>query len=687
MANDTDLLKEVQERFNYCVEEYREIREEATLDMKFISGDPWDARERKLRKDTERPILCLDELNQYVNQRINDVRQNKRAIKVDPGDSDGTDDTTAELHSKLIRTIEYNSRAQSAYITAYENALQRSYGYFRIGTRYVSDDSFDQELVIRRIPNPDTVYLDPDCKEADCSDARYGFVIEDHSREEFKQKWPGAEIKDFSPELMTLHPRWIKEERVQVAEYWRIEEKRRRIYLVGDQSNPQRFFDDELKAQGIVIQNGSLVLPQGAAFPILRDRAVFKKSIAQYITNGVEVLERNPWLGKWIPIIPVWGKEIYVDLGAGAKRMLFSLIRLARDPQKLYCYYKSAEAEVIGQAPKTPFVGYEGQFEGHEQTWTDVNKIPIPYLQVKPVLDATGQMVLPLPQRQLYEPPVQALELGAESAKRSIQNAMGMYNASVGRQDTAAKSGRAIRELDLQSDQGNFHFIDNYDRALEHAGRILDDMIPKVYDTARTVAIRNPDETQEQVKINQPSMDPKTGQPRILKVGQGSHSVTISTGPSYQSQREEASEFANAIAQKPEIFALIGDLVVKSKHLGPLGDEMADRLTPPQFRKDKQNDPQAVMQKLQQADQMIQALTEQLNKASDELSSKRAELESKEKIEALKAEVELAKVNAQLASKENIEMMRAEMDRIRQSIEALRAVESGPEAPGSSVTQ
>jgi colicin import membrane protein len=261
---------------------------------------------------------------------------------------------------------------------------------------------------------------------------------------------------------------------------------------------------------------------------------------------------------------------------------------------------------------------------------------------VKPVLDATGQAVLPLPARQVYEPPIQAMEMGAESAKRSIQNALGMYNASVGRQDTNVKSGVAIKALDVQSDQGNYHFIDNYDRALEHAGRILDDMLPYVYDQPRQVSVRKPDDQVKSIRINEPYQDPKTGEVQEYRIGPGEHNVTISTGPSYESQREEASAFADAVAGNPQIFGLIGDLVVKLKNLGPIGDEMAKRLTPPQFAEEKgQNNPQLMAQKLQQMDQMVQLLTEQLNKASEELKGDKAKAEADVMIAKMKLEAEM----------------------------------------------
>jgi hypothetical protein len=658
VADNEKLLTRIRDRYQYCLDSWREIREEGRTDMRFIAGDSWDPKEKEARRLAKRPCLNLDELSAYINQRINDVRLNKRAVKVIPKGS-GANDKTAELRSDIIRTIEAK-QGQSAYITAFENALQRSYGFFRIGKRYADDKSFEQELFIGRIPNPDTVHIDPDAKEADYSDIRFAFVTEDIDREIFKSRWPSAEIKDFDSELAVQHPQWIKENSIQVAEYWEIENKTRLMYLIGDQSGqPITVYDDELP-------KGQKLSPD----MVLKQRKVEENSVIQYITNGVEILERNEWEGKWIPIVGVYGKELWIDNGSGSKRILVSLVRLARDAQLLYNYYRSAEAEVVGMTPKTPWVGYEGQFEGHETEWENANRVPYAYLQAKPVLDATGQAVLPLPTRNTYEPPIQALEMGAESARRSIQAAMGTNSLPTQAQRQNEKSGVALQRIEQAQAQGGFHFLDNYDRALEHAGRILNDMIPHVYDTPRDVAIRKQDESAQSIKINEPYQDEKTGEQHHHEATKGDHEVSISTGPSFQSQREEAGAFAEVLAQNPAIFARVADLVVKMKQLGPIGDEIAERLTPPEFVKDKQN-PQQQAAQLQQAMGMVEAMTQQLNALTQERESKTAEIESKERIAALQASTTIEVERMKLGAAAEVNQMKFELQGIQTQIQAM----------------
>lgn len=570
------LLTEIRERWDYCVEQWQDIRAAAKEDMEFVRGDGWPPQERKAREDAGRPCLVFDELSQYINQLINDIRQNKRAVQVNPRGS-GANDSTAELRGNMIREIEYKSNAQYAYATAFENSCQRSYGYWRIITRYVNDDSFDQECRIKAIPNPDTVYYDPDCKERDCSDAEYCFVTDTMPRKEFSRRWPKAKKVSFTSDDMKTAPAWIKEQDIQVAEYWRVNH-----------------------------EMGEITQPETG-----HKRKVDKRTITQIITNGVEILEKNEWVGKYIPIIALFGKELYVDTGAGTRRVLMSFIRLARDPQQLYNYYRTCEAELVGMTPKVPWVGASGQFDSHKEEWQKANQVPLAYLQYDAIVDATGQNVLPPPQRNDFNPPIQSLEVGAESTRRAIQAAMGISALPTQALRMNEKSGTALKQIDQQEDRGSFHFIDNYEMALEHSGRVLNDLLGKIYDSEREVGIRKPDDTHAIVPINQEAVG-DDGQPMENDLSKGEHEVTISTGPSFQSEREKANEFVDLIVPNieqlpldPVIKARFLALGIKLKNLGPIGDEMVQLLSP-------DNQTGALQQQLAQAGMTVQQLQQQL---------------------------------------------------------------------------
>jgi hypothetical protein len=666
-TSNESLLTEIRDNFQYAVSSWRKIREQGSIDMRYVSGDPWDAGEKAARKEAGRPCIALDELNQYTNQLINTVRQNKRAVKVIP-EGNGATDESAEWRGNVIRQIEYKSNAQAAYCGAFEDATHRSYGFARVSKRWITGKSV-QELFIRRIANPDTVYIDPDFKEPDASDMEWAFIIENFRREKFRRRWPKAELKDFSPEMISENPLWLKEDSIQVAEYWRVDTSARTVIQVDRGAGPVDVYADDIPPEDLETLN------------ILHSHEEQGRKVTQYITNGVEILEVNEWDGDTIPLGLMRGKEIYVDEGSGSERKWLSLVRLARDPYMLYCYYRTCELELAGMVPKTPVIGYEGQFEGHEDEWQKVGKAPIAFLQAKPVLDATGQHVLPLPQWQHWDPPIQSLEMGAEAARRAIQAAMGISPLPTAAQRNNEKSGVALERIQTEQAVGTFHFVDQYELFLERMGRILNGLLASTYDTARDVGARTAGEEHQVIRLNDPNfVDPKTKQPTHYDTSKGDHDVTISTGPSSQSQHDEASEFADNLAQNEAIFPRIADLVIKLKNLGPIGDEIAKRLMPPDVAAQQQGNaaavPPAVQQQMEQGKQTMLQQAQIIHKLQDQIDQKAVEMASRERIAAMseetkrqgiQADIRIAELNAGLKSA--IARLEQEVGVIKHSIE------------------
>jgi hypothetical protein len=604
------LIDEIRENYHYASESWRDIRSEAARDMRYLAGDPWKPEEKKAREDANRPFLALDELNQFVNQLVNDVRQSPRSAKVTPN-GQGSSDKTAEVREEWIRAVEYRSHAQAAYITGFQSAVERSYGFWRISTEYAGEQSFDQDAVIRRIPNADSVVMDPDAKELDFSDASFCFLLEWKKKSAFKREWPKAKPVSFAADEQ-LALAWERDEHVLVAEYWKVLLEKRRLLLIQAQEGPLALFEDELPEE------------RREGLQVLRERDVMARRVVQYFTNGSEVLEENEWLGNWIPIIGCVGKEMWLETNGTAKRMLMSLVRLARDPYMLYCYYRTCEAELVAMTPKTPFIGAKGQFEGMREEWSTVNQVPRGYLEYNPVIDQASQTPLPPPQRPSYVPAIQPLELGAESARRAIQAAMGsspMPTAALRRNE---KSGVALERIDQAEDLGTFHFIHNYELALEFTGRQLEDLFGKLMDTPRDVHVRKADGETRVVRVNDPAASEN------FDASAGRHDVNISIGPSYQSQREAAADFADSLAANPQVFPLIADLVVKMKGLGPIGDEIADRLRPPQFSTAPGQEPlpPAFAAAISQARMTIQQLQQQLAQLLEERRAKTIDLQA-----------------------------------------------------------
>lgn len=648
--DDNDLLSELIGNYDFDSDAFAEIREQGSIDIKYIANDPWPDKEKQNRKENDRPMISIDQLNQYTNLVINEVRENPREVKISPAGY-GATAKLAEFRENRVRAIQYKGDAQATYITAFENCVQRGYGFGGIGLRYVSETSFEQEIFFRRFPNPDAILYDTNCKELDCSDAQHCFVLDQISKKKFRADWPDAQIIDFSGDLQRDYPQWIQDKYIQIAEYWRVEKKRDTlIQFDGMNAGMLTELESKLKQQGAIFdqEGNQVIFPAAQGAPEIRSKVLnLRKTevpqVMQYITNGIEILESNKWLGKWIPIVPVYGKELYLTEAGGSKRVLMSLIRNARDAQLAYNYFKTCETEAVGMVPKTNYLAYEGQFEGHEQEVADANKNPKAFIYAKATLDGLPQgTVLPLPIRIPFDPPIQNLEVGAESFSRSIQSTIGMYNSSVGKHDTNAKSGRAIQELDAQSDKGAFHFLDSYNRYVTGMGRRINDIESKISVREAEKAIRKQDGSEGMVRVNTAEPYEQDGEQHHYPMELGEYDITISVGPNADSQRDEATDFLNTFlttlpnlelepAKKEALLAM----AIKLKQLGPIADEMVDILQPPP------DDPAQLAQQAAQMQAQLQEMQQAMQQLIMEKEAKVLDNQQKMEVEKLKASTEL----------------------------------------------
>lgn len=618
-GNDA-LLREIRETYDYFRDYWQDARKNRALNLRYLSGDPWESKDRKFREDNGRIAINHDELNQYVFQGVNNLRQNRRGIKVDPR-RDGANDKTAELRQDLLRTSEYDSQALDVYLRSAQDMYEGAYGFFRVTRDYAvaspaEDDphAFDQVICFKPIPNPDSVLYDPHCKKADWSDARKVIVVEPMDWDDYKAQYPDAETVSFSSEDMQVASAWIQEKKILVAEYWKVESTFRTIERKG------------------------------------KRRRVEDKTVVQYVTNGVEILERNVEPGEEIPIPAMIGLERWVPEENGdAKRKLHGLPDFARDPQMSMAYLVSQQMEEAGMSPKVPVMGYTGQFETDKDTWDELHKVPHAYVQVDPVADPMNPtQVLPLPQWRQFVPNFQAFEIAKDSCRRAIQAAMGISPLPTAAQRQNEKSGVALERIENEQSIGSYHFTCGYDRAVARAGRIADSWIPIVYDTEREEMLRKPDDSARRVVLN--TAEPyagENGQPEHYPIGDEKHQVTVSTAPSFQSQRDAVSDFLDHLIEQlpklpvpPPAAAKLLALAVQMKELGPKGDQMAEIISPTQGDNGQQL--ANMQQQMAQTQQAMQEMQGELQKLQLERAGKVIDNQFKIQIEKMREENALA---------------------------------------------
>jgi hypothetical protein len=466
----------------------------------------------------------------------------------------------ADVITGIFKHIEVNSDADTAYDTAGEYAVRIGWGYWRVVTDYVREDSFDQEIFIRPIDNPFSVYFDPNSIQPDGSDAEKVLITTLMSKDDFKIQYPGADDGgDFNQRgTGDFDPDWVQKEDIRVAEYFYVERKKTKLLLLSDGT---KVYKDEAPSPEILAAAGIMVVGE---------RETMRKQIKWCKLTGLEILEERDWSGRYIPVVPVYGQQLTVE----DKRKKYGLVRNAKDAQRMYNYWQTSLTESIALAPKAKWLLAEGQDEGHENEWAQANIKSMPVLRYKQT-DINGKEA-PAPQRLQPEPPPAGVIAAAMSIDKDLQSVVGIFDPSQLPQGNM--SGKAIRGQQMQQDMTNFHYYDNLVRSMKHTGRIILDLIPKIYDRERVLRIIGYDGKPEMVTLNQRTQD-EMGVEKVLNdVTVGEYDVYMDTGPGYQSKRQEAVEaMMPMISTNQELFNLAGDLVFRNMDF-PGAEVIADRL-------------------------------------------------------------------------------------------------------------
>jgi len=596
-------------------------RVEALEDLKFAAGDQWPVEIQNNRTLEARPCLTINKIDAYVRQVTNQQRQQRPRIKVH-GMNSASDAKVAQVLTGICRHIEVNSDADHAYDNAFNYAVRCGFGYWRVKTDYVREDSFDQEIYIEPIHNPFTVYFDPNSTLPDGSDAEKCLVTQVVSKKIFEKMYPDADTGVGFSQRGTgdSNSEWIMKEDIRIAEYWYTERKNDKLCLLSDGSSK---FRSDLPSDGELLSRGLVIIDE---------RPTLKKQIKMIKCTAIEVLEEGDWASKFIPIIPVYGEEFVID----NKRKKYGLVRMAKDPQRMYNFWKTSLTESIALAPKAKWLLAEGQDEGHENEWAQANIKAMPVLRYKQK-DIEGVMA-PTPTRIQPEAPPAGIMAAAEGINADMQAVLGIFDPN--QMATGNISGKALNGQQQQIDLTNFHYYDNLTRSIKHTARIILDLVPKIYDQARVMRIIGDDGKPDLVEINKMQQDEQGIQKILNDVTVGEYDVVMDTGPGYNSKRLEAvNSMMPMLSADPNLMSVAGDLIFRNMDF-PGADTIADRLAaanPLAQIDDKSEIPPQVQMQLAQSKQQIEQLQQ-------ELQGMQLMLKNRSDVEQMKQEAETKRV-------------------------------------------
>jgi hypothetical protein len=580
-------------------------RSSALEDLKFAAGDQWPTEIQNSRNLEARPCLTINKIDPYIRQVTNQQRQARPRIKVH-GMNTQSDEKLAQILTGVIRHIEVNSDADQAYDTAFDYSVRMGWGYFRIVTDYIRDDSFDQEIYFRPIENPFTVYFDPNSVMPDGSDAERCLITTVVDKKTFKKMYPDADEGNFTYRgTGDSSAEWVMKEDIRIAEYFYTERKAAKLMQLSDGT---AVYQDEMPSEDIL---------RMAGITVVSERDSIRKQVKWCKLTAMEILEERTWPGKYIPIVPVYGQQLVVD----GKRKKYGLVRNAKDPQRMLNFWQTSITESVALAPKAKWLMAEGQDEGHELEWAAANIKSSPVLRYKQK-DIEGQPA-PAPSRLQPEPPPAGILAASASINNDLQAVLGIFDPNQLPQGNM--SGKAINGQQQQIDLTNFHYFDNLTRSIRYAGKILLDLIPKIYDHERVMRIIGYDNQPELVVLNQRTVD-AAGVTKIMNdVTVGEYDVVMETGPSYNSKRQEAvANMMPLLSASPDLMKIAGDLVFRNMDF-PGADIIADRLAAanPLANIDEKSDiPPQVQMQLAQAKQQMEQMQQQMQQMELMLKSR-----------------------------------------------------------------
>jgi hypothetical protein len=674
------------ERFDYVCSVDSENRRNQADDMKFAweRGAQWPEENRRAREtaNPKRPWLEFNQTGPYIKRITNEQRQNTPGLTARPVGS-GASKEVARIYSGLIRNIEYCSNSASIYDNAIEQAATGGAGYFRIVTKYEKEDSFNQCIEMRPIPNALAAMIDPDAQLPDKSDAKYGFICDWIDKTTYEKEWPEDARNPSSWEAQpdSIDARWYNGDLICVADYFEvIDEDAELVQLSDGRTMWKDAFDAEQKAfdeqQALMLAQAPPGIPMGMPpMPptVVRSDKRTRPRVDWYKLSANDFpLAKYQWAGKYVPIVMVPGDEIDID----GKKIRQGVIRRLRDAQMMYNYWFTLATERIALAPKAPYVALSGAFEGHSE-WDSLNTDNHPYLEYEAVELPDGTFVATAPARTEPIALDQGLVTMLQLCSQNLRDITGQKDAA---QPNPNVPWRAILAEQRKGDLATFHYGDNLARSIQLAGKMIVDLIPKIYDTQRALRIIDEDGTDKQVPVN---VRTAPGAPPQNDMTTGDYDVVVTVGPAYATRRVEAAnemqQFLEAMG--PDKAALIGDLFAEMTDWpNGIGDKIANRLKamlPPQVQQMEASsqDPavaslQTAMQtqqqqfqgQMQQVMQHVQQLTQQNEKLQSEIYTERvntakAQLQSMQKVAAADRSLQVQQLETQ------DEMMHMAMDK------------------------
>lgn len=517
-----------------------EERQQCLADRRFyaIAGAQWEGN---LGVQFEKKLMMeVNKVGNAIDRIVGEYRKNKISIRFIPRDGSKNSEL-ADTCASMFRADEYESGAQEAYDNAFEEAAAGGFGAIRLRADYENEEDEESERMrvwIEPIPDADnSVFFDLDARRRDKADAKRCWVLTQMSIEGYREQW-GDEPTTWPKLIHQSWFDWSPGRRVTVAEYYVVEKVSETVHwfrsltgeekrytdaeLAGDEDDPKaRRLDEWLQATG---------------WREVRRKKVKRQRVHKYWMSGGGVLEDCGYIaGKYIPVIPVYGKRVFID---GIERAS-GRVRRAKDAQRLKNMQFSKLAEIAATSSVEKPIFTPEQVAGHEWMWAEDHIHNNAYLLINAMRDQNGNPTAIGPQAYTKPPSLPpALAALLELTEQDMKELLG-GEQNVPEQIPTNTSGVAVEALQAWNELVTYVHFDNFVAAKKWLAHVWLHMARDIYiEEGRKILTVDEQGEPDSIELMRPTIDKATGETVYeADLSRADMTVWADVGPSSSSRR------------------------------------------------------------------------------------------------------------------------------------------------------
>ncbi len=360
-----------------------------------------------------------------------------------------------------------------------------------------------------------------------------------------------------------------------------------------------------------------------------------RHKIIHYRLAGDYELDKTEFPSEQLPLVFVDNNSYYDKAGKQVTRSFFGD---CRDTQRYINYLRTQSAYILKVSRYDQWIGPKTVVQSldTQRNWKDPTNTQGLLAYDK---DPDG-----LKPEQVRPPELsQSLFQQYELAIQDLYTSTGLYPARMGNNGDEA-SGKAIDARTRQGSYATFVFFNSINRAIATGGEIVNEMIPRVYDTERVLTLMMPDKGMQNITINRQTDE--YGEQIENDIRKGTYQVRLKPGPSYEGQKEVALQSLREVLQiDPTTFNLVADLYAENLPLSntlEIKNRLKTRVSPQIIEAGKTGEmpqQQGPSPEQEQLAATIQYQQAQIQIKQKELALKEKQAQSDYEIEQMKLEI------------------------------------------------